>query len=65
MTRSGSTRIVSRQAARALATLETPDAELQELYRWYRDWSHTARAVIRRRDYLIALGVVDRKKAAT
>jgi hypothetical protein len=38
------------------------DAELQELHGWYRDWAHTARAVIARRDYLILLGVVERKK---
>lgn len=36
--------------------------ELDDLYRWFRDWSHTAHAVIARKDYLVALGLADRKK---
>ncbi len=41
----------------------TRDAELLALYRWYADWSTTALSVIRRKDYLIALGLVRRERA--
>jgi hypothetical protein len=34
---------------------------LQALYAWYRDWSETARAVIRRRDHLILMGLAKRR----
>jgi hypothetical protein len=34
--------------------------ELTALYRWYSDWAATARAVIARRDYLIAMGLAER-----
>lgn len=33
------------------------------LWAWLRDWSFTARAVVRRRDQLIALGICGRRKA--
>lgn len=36
--------------------------ELTALYRWYNDWSATARAVIARRDYLIAMGLAERAR---
>lgn len=39
-------------------------AALRALHAWYRDWATTARAVIERRDWLIRLGVVDRRRAA-
>jgi hypothetical protein len=39
--------------------------DLLALYRWYRDWSETARAVITRRDYLIRLGLATRRQPAT
>ncbi len=35
---------------------------LTQLYRWHQDWSETARALIKRRDYLILLGLAKRKK---
>ncbi len=59
-------------AAQRAPTVEGPptpslqasrDAELLALYRWYADWSTTALAVIRRKDYLIALGLVRRERA--
>jgi hypothetical protein len=34
---------------------------LEALRAWYHDWSETARAVIRRRDYLVMLGLVKRR----
>jgi hypothetical protein len=37
---------------------------LLALRSWYLDWSDTARSVITRRDYLIRLGLAQRKKAA-
>jgi hypothetical protein len=37
------------------------DAALRELRAWYVDWSETARAVIRRRDHLILMGLAHRK----
>ncbi len=36
--------------------------ELTALYRWYSDWSATARAVIARRDYLMAMGLAERAR---
>lgn len=36
--------------------------KLGELHAWYRDWSETARAVVRRRDYLQQLGLAQRKR---
>jgi hypothetical protein len=35
---------------------------LLALHGWYREWSETARATIKRRDYLIRLGLAHRKK---
>ncbi|HEY3496362.1 MAG TPA: hypothetical protein VGK73_16795 [Polyangiaceae bacterium] len=37
------------------------DEALKTLGAWYRDWSETARAVIQRRDYLVMLGLAQRK----
>jgi hypothetical protein len=34
---------------------------LEALYAWHRDWSETARAVIRRRDHLILMGLAKRR----
>lgn len=39
-----------------------PDAAITELYAWYKDWSATARSFVRRRDWLIRLGLA-RKRA--
>jgi hypothetical protein len=39
---------------------DTQQASLGSLYVWYRDWSETARAVIRRRDHLILMGLAKR-----
>jgi hypothetical protein len=38
---------------------------LEALHRWYRDWSETARAVIRRRDHLIVMGLAKRRTKKT
>jgi hypothetical protein len=38
-------------------------ATLLQLWIWYREWSETARGVIKRRDQLILLGLAKRKKA--
>src|SRR5260221_648132 len=38
--------------------------ELIALYRWFTDWSATAHALIARRDWIIVLGLVDRRRAA-
>jgi hypothetical protein len=37
-------------------------AALLELYGWYKDWSEVAHVYIKRRDYLIGLGLAERKK---
>ncbi len=37
---------------------------LLELHAWYKDWSETARAVIKRRDHLLQLGLIKRKRRA-
>ncbi len=37
-------------------------AALRALHAWYRDWATTARSVIPRRDWLIRLGVVERRR---
>jgi hypothetical protein len=42
--------------------LGAPDAELVALHRWYDDWSGTARALVGRRDWLIRLGLTDRRR---
>lgn len=39
------------------------DEALVHLRAWFRDWSETARAVIDRRDYLVMLGLSQRKSA--
>lgn len=38
------------------------EEELLALHLWFTDWSATARAVIRRKDYLIALGLAGRRR---
>lgn len=43
------------------STVEERDAALLELRAWYRDWSETARAVIQRKDYLVMLGLSERR----
>jgi hypothetical protein len=61
-----------RELVRVAQTAEPPtfaanvevseqEAALRELRAWYRDWSETARAVIHRRDYLLMLGLSQRK----
>jgi hypothetical protein len=61
-----------RELVRAAQTAEPPrfagdvavdeqEAALRALRAWYRDWSETARAVIRRRDHLLMLGLSQRK----
>lgn len=40
------------------------EKDLMALRAWYLDWSDTARSVISRRDYLIRMGLAQRKKAA-
>ncbi|WP_437595173.1 hypothetical protein [Sorangium sp. So ce1000] len=37
---------------------------LRALYAWHREWSETARAVIKRRDFLVRLGLAHRKTKA-
>lgn len=46
------------------ALQEEPDAyrnDLLALRVWYEDWAEVARVMIRRRDYLILLGLAERK----
>jgi hypothetical protein len=38
------------------------DAEVAALYRWHRDWGTTARTLIRRKDWLVALGLRDARR---
>lgn len=44
---------------------ERVTSDLVALRAWYLDWSQTARAVIKRRDHLIRLGLARRKRAIT
>jgi hypothetical protein len=57
---------VAKSAPALPAVSADPDEvrlqDLLALYRWYRDWSETARAVITRRDYLIRLGLATRRQ---
>lgn len=39
------------------------DGAMLELYRWYQDWAATARAMVKRRDWLIRMGLMARKRA--
>jgi len=39
-----------------------PDAEIVALHRWYDDWSATARALVERKDWLIRLGLSERRR---
>lgn len=39
-----------------------PDADLLALYRWFHDWSTTARTFIKRKDWLIHLGLSQRRR---
>lgn len=41
-----------------------PNEALLKLHAWYGEWSEVARAVIKRRDHLIRLGLAKRKKTA-
>lgn len=41
---------------------DAPDAEMVSLHRWYDDWAATARALIERRDWLIRLGLSERRR---
>jgi hypothetical protein len=43
---------------------EKREKALLELHAWYKDWSETARAVIKRRDHLILLGLAKRRRRA-
>lgn len=47
--------------AHAIELAATREEDALALYRWYREWSTTAHAVIKRRDQLIALGLAKRK----
>lgn len=40
--------------------VEDRTAELTALYHWYRDWAETARHLIKRKDYLVFLGLAER-----
>lgn len=42
-------------------SVQDRDQALLELRAWYKDWSETARAVIRRKDYLVMLGLSKRR----
>ena len=42
-------------------SVEDRHQALLELRAWYKDWSETARAVIRRKDYLVMLGLSKRR----
>jgi hypothetical protein len=48
-------------AADDSATKATQDDDLFALYLWYKDWSGTARTLIKRRDYLVNLGLATRR----
>jgi hypothetical protein len=39
-----------------------PDPALVALHRWYDDWAGTARAIVGRRDWLIRMGLADRRR---
>lgn len=41
---------------------ESREAELVALHTWYSDWASTARVFIRRKDFLIALGLAGRRR---
>jgi hypothetical protein len=41
---------------------DAPDAALVALYRWYDDWTGTARAMVGRKDWLIRMGLLDRRR---
>ena len=45
------------------ALREDRTGELERLYQWHSDWAATARALIRRRDYLQMLGLARRRRA--
>jgi hypothetical protein len=61
--------VVAREVVPPALQLPGPRTEkrekaLLELHAWYKDWSETARAVIKRRDHLILLGLAKRKRRA-
>jgi hypothetical protein len=43
----------------------TQQQALEALHAWHRDWSETARAVVRRRDHLILMGLAKRRTSKT
>ena len=49
----------------AEADLDARTDELTALYQWYRDWAETARRLIKRKDYRIALGLATKQGAGT
>ncbi len=50
-------------AATTAKNSESREQALRELLAWYKDWSETARVVIRRRDYRIMMGLSKRRQA--
>ncbi len=61
--------VLAREVVSPAPQLPGPRSEkrekaLLELHAWYKDWSETARAVIKRRDHLILLGLAKRKRRA-
>jgi hypothetical protein len=44
-------------------SVEARDKALAELRAWYGDWAETARAVIHRKDYLVMLGLSQRRRS--
>lgn len=48
-------------AVKASPTAAERRAALVELYHWYKDWSETAKAVVKKRAHLITLGLARRK----
>ncbi|WP_437783514.1 hypothetical protein [Sorangium sp. So ce1097] len=51
-------------SARALVDSQEHVEALRALHAWYREWAETARAVIKRRDFLVRLGLAHRKVKA-
>lgn len=60
--------VKTAQRAQALQTTldpdADPDADLIALHRWFHDWSTTARTFIKRKDWLIHLGLSQRRRVA-
>jgi hypothetical protein len=51
-------------SAKAAKEAEAERAAKLELYQWYAEWSEIARVVVKRRDYLIQLGLASRMSKA-